>query len=65
MNNMRRLKGVSKKECLVIKVLEGDGDEEPYNISVYYVLLGEKGEKMKLLTVEDGCGLEVLDDGEL
>jgi len=63
---MMRLKGISKKECLQIKILEGDGSmDEPFNLSVYYVLLGEHGEKLKLLAVDDNQGLEILDDGDL
>ena len=59
-----RLKEVSKAEVLIVKVLEGDGSiDEPYNVNVYYIL-NRDGEKMKLLTVDEGKGLEELDIGE-
>ena len=60
---MNRLKGIRKAEVLIVKVLEGDGSkDEPFNLDVYYIL-NEKEKKMKLLCVDEGKGLEELDDG--
>lgn len=59
-----RLKGISKAEIIIVKVLEGDGTMDyPYHVNVYYIL-NKSGEKMKLLTVDEGKGLEELDTGE-
>ena len=55
-----RLKGISKAEVIIVTVLEGDGSmDEPYNVNIYYIL-DKDGEKMKLLAVDEGKGLEEL-----
>lgn len=57
-----RLKGISKAEVIIVKVLEGDGSmDEPYNVNIYYIL-DKDGEKMKLLAVDEGKGLEELEE---
>ena len=55
-----KLKGVYKKEVIIVRVLEGEGAEEDVYRVVDYYLLNEKDKKLQLIGTSES-GLEVLD----
>ena len=56
-----KLKGVYKKEVIIVRVLEGDGSENDVYRIVDYYLLNDEGDKLKLIGTSEN-GLEILDE---
>ena len=61
MTNIMKLKGVYKKEVIIVRVLEGDGSENDVYRIVDYYLLNDEGDKLKLIGTSEN-GLEILDE---
>lgn len=58
-----KLRGVYKKEVIIVRVLEGDGSEDDVFRVVDYYLLNDKNSKLKLIGTSEN-GLEILDEGD-